>query len=71
MNNIKKIRTEQRIPQGELARALGVTASAVSQWEKGLCNPTTGRLRDVAAVLGCTVDDLLRKEVKQDASTDN
>lgn len=71
MNNIKKIRKEQKMPQIEFARALGVTSSAVSQWENGLYNPKTSRLQDIADVLGCTVDDLLRKEVKQDVSTDN
>lgn len=71
MNKIKQRRLELGMTQEELALVLGVKQTAVSMWETTDVRPKSSRLKDVADALGCTVDDLLRKEVKQDASTEN
>ena len=62
MEAIKHQRRKKKMTQDELAKKLGVTQNVISKWEKGYCAPKTARLRDVADALGCTVDELLRKE---------
>ena len=58
MNGIKTEREKAGKTQAQLAAAVGVTQSAVSQWEKGLSFPSTGKLLKIAAVLGCNIADL-------------
>ena len=48
--------------QTEAAKAVGVTPSAVSQWESGVMYPRMPTCFKLAAFYGCTVDDLLREE---------
>lgn len=62
MNRIKEIREAKKMSQVELAYKLGVSQTAICKWESDKSNPKTARLRDVADALGCTVDELLRKE---------
>lgn len=61
--NIASIRCRQGISQVDLAKAIGVTGSAVSQYESGKRKPNIDTLKKIAQVLDCTVDDLI-KEVK-------
>ena len=61
---LEKIRKEKNISQRDIAIALGVTQGAVSLWESGSCFPSAKKLPELAAVLGCTVDELLKGEVK-------
>ena len=49
--------------QIEAAVAIGVTQGTISQWESGLTHPAGERLRFVAEVYGCTIDELMEKEV--------
>ena len=65
MLSIKEARMKAGLSQRELAEAMGVTRSAVSGWERTSA-PCTKRIRRLADVLGCTVDDLLPQE--QDAT---
>ena len=58
---IKKLREEKGITQAELATRLGITQSAVAQWEKGITKPAIDKLLKIAEYLGCTVDELLVK----------
>lgn len=62
MDAIKNRRQELNMTQAELAKKLGVTQSVVAKWETNTCCPKSARLKDVADALGCTVDELLRKE---------
>lgn len=68
--NLEKIRKEKGISQCDLALSLGVTQGAVSMWESGAYMPSSKKLLQLAAVLGCTVDELLKGEEK-DAKTNN
>ena len=52
---IKEIRKRKGITQKELAQRLGVTASAVSQYEKPGANLTQETLQKIAAALDCRV----------------
>ena len=42
----------------ELARRVGVTPGAITQWESGLFSPSTDKLPTIAAVLECEVGEL-------------
>lgn len=66
MNTIKKKREQRKMTQIELAGKLGITQGAVSQWEAGATNPSTGMILKLSEVLGCTVDELLRNETNSD-----
>ena len=56
--------------QAEAAEAVGVTCSAVSQWESGITRPRMLTCFKLAAFYGCTVDDLLKEEPDAEAETD-
>lgn len=62
LTKIKEMRKQLNLTQGDLANQLSVTQGAVSQWESGLTNPTLEMLVKIAAVLRCTVDELLSDE---------
>ncbi len=49
----------------DIARHLKITESAVSQWFSKDAGPKTGRLSDLAAFLGTTVDDLMQPDAQQ------
>jgi transcriptional regulator with XRE-family HTH domain len=55
---IKKLREERGMAQFELADKCKVHKTAVSQWERGHCQPRGGTLPLVAAALGVTIDEL-------------
>jgi len=55
---IKELRNKKGMTQETLAEALGVTAQAVSKWEKGINSPDISVLRDIANILGISVDML-------------
>lgn len=62
LTQLKSRRKALGFNQTALAEAVGVTPGAVSQWESGLTNPTLEMLVKIAAVLHCTVDELLHDE---------
>lgn len=57
---IAEQRKRKKITQVQLAKELGVTQGAVSQWEKGLSFPDVRLLVKLSEVLECTVDELLK-----------
>ncbi|MCL2446454.1 MAG: helix-turn-helix domain-containing protein [Oscillospiraceae bacterium] len=57
--NIRQFRLQQNLTQEELALPLGVTAQAVSRWERGECCPDISLLPGLAGLFACTVDQLL------------
>ncbi|PIW96846.1 DNA-binding protein [Candidatus Kaiserbacteria bacterium CG_4_8_14_3_um_filter_38_9] len=59
-NNLKRIRTEKGITQGDIAKSLGVSRGFVSNLENGKTNPTLATITRVAAALGVTTDELLK-----------
>lgn len=52
-------RIKAGLSQAAVAERLGITAASVCQWETGKNLPRTSLLRDIAALYGCTVDELL------------
>ena len=57
--NLAALRKRKGLTQAELAVAIGVSTSAVGNWEAGLRRPRYETLLRLASVLGVTIDDLL------------
>ena len=60
--NIRRIRQEKHISQIELAQKAGITQSMLCQIERETKNPSLQVGRELALLLGCTVDDLLKSQ---------
>lgn len=58
--NLKKIRVEKGISQGDIARALNVARSFVSDLENGKRNPTLTTISKLAKAIGVSTDELLK-----------
>lgn len=58
--NMKKIRTEKGISQGDIARALGLGRGYVSNIENGKTNPTLSTITNLAKALGVSTNELLK-----------
>ena len=54
---IMEFRQKNKLTQGEFGDLLGVSAQAISKWERELCYPDITILPDLAKALGCRVDD--------------
>jgi len=55
---IRELRRRDGRTQEDLADALGVTAQAVSRWEKGICYPDMEMMPALANYFGVTIDEL-------------
>lgn len=55
-------RTKAGLSQRAVAQELGITDAAVSLWETGKTLPRATLLLKLAALYGCTVDELLRED---------
>src|SRR5690349_12686383 len=58
-SRIRSAREDQGWTQDQLADAVGVSRSAVAQWETGRAGQVTGNLTRVAAALGIGVEHLM------------
>ncbi len=54
---IKTYRTHHSLSQSSFGRLMGVSAQAVSKWEKNLCYPDITVLPALAAIVGCSIED--------------
>ena len=52
-------RTKAGLSQVKVGKALGISDAAVSLWETGKTLPRAALLIKLAALYGCTVDELL------------
>ena len=67
MNQIKVLREKQNISQAEVARRLEISQQAISKWESGEADPRSDKLLPLAAILGCSVEELLSGTEKKEA----
>jgi transcriptional regulator with XRE-family HTH domain len=58
--NLKKIRTQKKMSQGDIARNLDVDRGYISNIENGKKNPTLATIDKLAKVLGVSADELLK-----------
>lgn len=62
MKNLKKIRKEKGFTQQELAMRCRIRWEALSTYERGVRRPGYDVMKNLAFVLGCSVDDLLSEK---------
>ncbi len=59
--NIKKLRTQRKLSQEELAKKAGVTYSTLIKLESGVNkNPTIKTIQQIAAALQVSLDELTK-----------
>jgi DNA-binding XRE family transcriptional regulator len=56
-DKIKAYRRQHALTQAEFGQLLGVSAQAISKWERCECYPDITTLPDLAALLSCSVND--------------
>lgn len=57
-DNLKKYRKENKLTQGDLAKRLNVSRSAISYYEKGTVEPSIYFLINLANEMNCSIDNL-------------
>jgi transcriptional regulator with XRE-family HTH domain len=65
MNRIQEVLKTKGLKQIQLAEALGVAKSSVSQWCSNTIQPPLGKLKNIADILGCDITDLLISNKKK------
>jgi len=58
--NMKRIRLEKDMTQGDICRKLEVDRAFISNIESGNTNPTLATITKIAGALGVSVDKLLK-----------
>ena len=58
--NLKKIRTQKKMSQGDIARNLGVDRGYIINIENGKKNPTLATVDKLSKALGVSADELLK-----------
>jgi len=64
---IRAARLDRGLTQDELAERVGVSRSAVAQWETGRAGQVTGNLSRIAETLGVNVESLMVGDDKRAA----
>ncbi len=67
---IKELRLGNQKTQDALAAKLGVTAQAVSRWEKGICYPDMELIPSIANCFGVSIDELFGYENSRERKID-
>lgn len=60
-DKIKAYRNENNISLKKFGKLIGVSAQAVSKWERNTCCPDIVFLPQLARILGCTTDDFFEQ----------
>lgn len=58
--NLKRIRTKMNVSQGDIARALKVGRSFITNIENGKTNPTLATIARIAKAVGVSVGELMK-----------
>lgn len=58
-DNIRRIREEQRLTQIYVAEKVGISQAMLCQIERGTKNPSLQIGKEIADVLGCSIEKLL------------
>ena len=57
-NKLRSLRLAKGVTQEQLAVELGVTAQAISKWERGMTTPDISLLPDLSVYFGVSIDEL-------------
>ena len=63
--SLKELRERAQLRQVDVAERLEVDQAAVSNWERGVNKPARKHQRKLAALYGCSVEELSGKEVDE------
>lgn len=66
--NIKFLREERRMTQGELGERLGKTYSTVARWEAGTSSPQVNTVLKMAELFDVDIEDLLNYDLSDPES---
>ncbi len=66
--NLSILRRRAGYTQESLAEVLGVSRQAVGKWESGQALPEAATLLTLADLLGCTLDQLMREKLAEEAA---
>ena len=69
--NIVELRKANNLKQSELAEMLNYSDKAVSKWESGNSMPDISVLIKIGDIFGITLDDLVKENAAEKASTVN
>jgi len=58
--NMKRIRIQKNISQGDIVRSLGVSRAFISNIENGKTNPTLSTIAKLAKALGVSIEKLMK-----------
>lgn len=58
--NLKRIRKEKGISQGDIVRSLGMDRAFISNIENGKTNPTLATIAKLAKAVGVSVGELMK-----------
>ena len=58
--NLKRIRTQKGISQGDIVRALKIDRAFVSNIENGKTNPTLETIAKIAKAIGVPIEELMK-----------
>lgn len=58
-NNLKRLRTNAKLTQNELALKMGVSSKTISSWEVGRTEPSMGDIATLCKFLNCTQGELI------------
>ena len=64
MSNIKKILIKKRVKQSELAKAVGVSGTTISDFVKGKHDIASKTLYRIAKYLNVPMEELIKAEMK-------
>ena len=67
-DTIREIRKKHYLNQAAFAKMIGVTQSAVSQWENDLTRPNSYQLEAIASTFNVSIDELLADNIKENNS---
>ena len=59
---ILKYRKEHNLSQGEFGALLGVSAFAVSKWEREICYPDIFLIPAISDLIGISIDEMMKQE---------
>ena len=64
-DRIRKLRTQQKLSQKELARKLDVSVATIKNWENDSSDPYLDNIRTLSSIFNVTTDYLLGKSEQQ------
>ena len=61
---ILNYRRKQGLTQGEFGELLGVSAVAISKWEREICYPDIFLLPELSRLIGVSIDEMMGNDYK-------